>query len=131
MTTLDPRDPGVQQFWVERHLCTLTTLRPDGSPHVVAVGATFDVSTMTARLITSGNSVKVRNIESVPGRASVAICQVDGRRWSTLEGSARVSRDPADVAESVRRYAERYRQPRANRARVTILVDVARVIGRA
>ena len=22
-------------FWAERHLCTLTTLRADGSPHVV------------------------------------------------------------------------------------------------
>ena len=129
MTTLDPADPAVQGFWAERHLCTLTTLRPDGSPHVVAVGATFDSASMSARLITSAHSVKVRNVESADG-ALVAICQVDGRRWSTLEGTARVSRDPADVAESVRRYALRYRQPRVNPDRVTILVDVSRVVGK-
>jgi PPOX class probable F420-dependent enzyme len=129
VTTLDPTDPAVQEFWAERHLCTLTTLRPDGSPHVVAVGATFDPVSMSARVITSGRSVKVRNVESADG-AQVAICQVDGRRWSTLEGAARVSRDPGDVAESVRRYALRYRAPRVNPDRVTILVDVTRVVGR-
>jgi PPOX class probable F420-dependent enzyme len=131
VSTLDPADPAVRAFWAERHLCTFTTLRGDGSPHVVAIGATFDPDTMTARLISSGGSVKVRNLESSSGPARVAICQVDGRRWSTLEGVARVSRDPADVADSVRRYGERYRAPRENPTRVTILVDVTRVIGRA
>jgi PPOX class probable F420-dependent enzyme len=131
VTTLDPHDPAVQEFWTERHLCTFTTLRADGSPHVVAVGATFDPATMTARIISSGSSVKVGNVESADGAARVAICQVDGRRWSTLEGLARVSRDESEVAESVRRYALRYRQPRPNRTRVTILVDVRRVLGRA
>ena len=125
----DPHDPKLRDFWTERHLCSFTTLRADGSPHVVAAGATFDPDSMTARLITRDGSVKVRNIETDGGAARVAICQVDGRRWSTLEGTARVSRDPADVAESVRRYAERYRQPRENPARVTILVDVKRVLG--
>jgi F420H(2)-dependent biliverdin reductase len=85
---------------------------------------------MTARIITRDGSVKVRNVEAASGAARVAICQVDGRRWSTLEGTARVSRDAADVAESVRRYAERYREPRENPTRVTILVDVMRVLGR-
>jgi F420H(2)-dependent biliverdin reductase len=125
----DPHDPELRAFWAERHLCSLTTLRADGSPHVVAAGATFDPETMTARIITRDGSVKVRNVEGANGGAKVAICQVDGRRWSTLEGMARVSRDPADVAESVRRYAERYRQPRENPARVTILVEVQRVLG--
>ena len=95
----------------------------------MAVGATFDPDSMTARIITSDGSVKVRNVDRSPGAAQVAICQIDGRRWSTLEGTARVSRDPDDVAESVRGYAERYRQPRENPRRVTILVDVHRVLG--
>jgi F420H(2)-dependent biliverdin reductase len=130
MADADPRDPELVAFWTERHLCSFTTLRTDGSPHVVAVGATFDRRTMTARIITRDGSVKVRNVEAASGAARVAICQVDGRRWSTLEGTARVSRDAADVAESVRRYAERYREPRENPTRVTILVDVMRVLGR-
>ena len=29
-------------FLATRHLATLTTLRPDGSPHVVPVGFTWD-----------------------------------------------------------------------------------------
>jgi PPOX class probable F420-dependent enzyme len=127
----DPLDPALLAFWAERHLCTLTTLRPDGSPHVVAIGATLDPESMTARVITRDASVKVRNVERAVGNARVAICQVQGRRWSTLEGTARVSRDPADIAESVRRYADRYRQPRENPFRVTILVAVDRVLGHA
>lgn len=124
-------DSALRTFWTERHLCSLTTLRADGSPHVVAVGATFDPDTRTARIITRDGSIKVRNVDRAAGTARVAICQVDGRRWSTLEGAARVSREAEDVAESVRRYAERYRQPRPNPTRVTILVDVDRVLGHA
>ena len=38
---LDPHDLGddVLAFLAERHLATLTTLRPNGSPHVVPVGS--------------------------------------------------------------------------------------------
>ena len=32
----------VLDFLTERHLATLTTLRPDGTPHVVPVGFTYD-----------------------------------------------------------------------------------------
>ncbi|MEO7518626.1 MAG: pyridoxamine 5'-phosphate oxidase family protein, partial [Acidimicrobiales bacterium] len=41
---LDPSalPPEVLAFLDERHLATLTTLRPDGSPHVVAVAFTWD-----------------------------------------------------------------------------------------
>ncbi|CAN5784908.1 PPOX class F420-dependent oxidoreductase [soil metagenome] len=127
MPTLDPADPYVVAFWNERHLCTLTTLRADGSPHVVPVGATLDGETMTGRVITRAGSVKVRNVGAGPAR--VAICQVDGRRWATLEGTARVTQDPAEIAEAVARYAERYRQPRPNPERVALVIDVARMLG--
>ncbi len=117
------------EFLTERHLATLTTLRPDGSPHVVPVGMTFDPATGTARVITSGSSAKVRHVRA--GGRRVALCQVDGRRWLTLEGSAVVRDDPASVAEAVERYARRYRQPRENPARVVVEITVDRILGNA
>lgn len=126
---LDPRDPELAAFWAERHLCTLTTLRTDGSPHVVPVGVTYDPDLALARIITRATSQKVRNLEQA-GDTRVAVCQIDGARWSSLEGRGRVSHDADEVAESVRRYAMRYRQPRENPTRVTILIAVTRVLGR-
>ncbi|WP_156758703.1 PPOX class F420-dependent oxidoreductase [Actinokineospora pegani] len=115
-----------QAFWTERHLCTLTTLRPDGTPHVVPVGVTFDPATGIARVITGSGSRKARNARL---GAVAAVCQVDGARWSTLEGTVSVSDDPAEVAEAERRYAARYRQPRVNPERVVLLIQVTRVLG--
>ena len=124
---VDLHSPGHLDFWRERHLCTLTTLRGDGSPHVVPVGATLDEAAGLVRVIASRTSAKVRHV--LAGQKRVAICQVDGRRWSTIEGEAVVRDDPASVAEAERRYAERYRQPRPNPARVVIEVTITRVLG--
>jgi F420H(2)-dependent biliverdin reductase len=126
-----PQDlgPGALQFLTERHLATLTTLRADGSPHVVPVGVTYDPGTGTARVITSGTSVKAGHVRA--GQRRVAVCQVDGRRWLTLEGTAVVRDDPAAVADAVARYAQRYRQPRENPRRVVIEISVDRVLGNA
>ncbi|GAA2214024.1 TIGR03618 family F420-dependent PPOX class oxidoreductase [Nonomuraea monospora] len=115
-------------FWQERHLCTLSTARPGGPPHVVPVGATLDVETGVARVITSGTSAKARLIAATGG-LPVALCQVDGRRWSTLEGRAVVRTSPDEVADAERRYAARYKPPRANPARVVIEIQVTRVLG--
>jgi PPOX class probable F420-dependent enzyme len=127
----DPRTigPDTLSFLIERHLATLTTLRADGSPHVAPVGFTFDPGTGTARVITSGGSVKARNVAE--GRARVALCQVDGRRWLTLEGTAVVRADTDSVADAEARYARRYRQPRVNPARVVLEIAVDRVLGNA
>ena len=127
---LDPAAlPGeVQAFLVERHLATLTTLRPDGTPHVVAVGFTWDADTGLVRVITSGTSRKVAHVRAGSARAVVA--QVDGPRWLALEGVPVVSDEPDRVAEAVRRYASRYRQPGVNPARVVIEIAVDRVLGR-
>jgi len=121
--------PATLEFLTERHLATLTTLRADGSPHVVPVGVTFDAATGTARVITSGTSAKARHVRD--GQARVAVCQVDGARWLTLEGTAVVKDDAASVADAVERYAQRYRQPRVNPARVVIEISVDRVLGNA
>jgi F420H(2)-dependent biliverdin reductase len=122
----DLSSDAVRTFLAERHLATLTTLRPDGSPHVVAVGFTWDAEAGVARVITSGDSVKARNAGR-GGRA--AVCQVDGRRWLTLEGTARVLTDPVSVADAEQRYGVRYRQPRPNPRRVVVLIDVDRCLG--
>ena len=125
----DPHDlaPGLLELLTERHLATLTTLRADGSPHVVPVGVTYDAATLTARVITSGSSAKARHVRE--GQRRVAVCQVDGRRWLTLEGTAEVRDDPAAVADAVARYAQRYRQPRENPARVVLEISVDRILG--
>lgn len=113
-------------FWRERHLCTVTTLRADGSPHVVPMGVVIDVGEGVAWAITSRTSQKVANLRRKP---VVAVCQVDGRRWSTVEGRAEVRTDVDAVAEAVRRYAERYRRPRENPDRVALRIELTSVIG--
>lgn len=118
------------QFLEERHLATLTTLRRDGSPHVVAVGFTFDPGAALVRVITFASSQKVANVRRSPSTRA-AVSQVDGGRWLTLEGPARVTDDPERVAEAVRRYARRYRQPGERVDRVAIEIPVDRVMGRA
>jgi PPOX class probable F420-dependent enzyme len=123
-------DESFLQFWRERHLCTLTTLRGDGTPHVVPVGATLDAVAGLARVIASRGSQKVRHVQQAgAGGARVAVCQVDGRRWSTLEGIAVVRADAASVTDAERRYAERYRQPRPNPERVVLEISITRVLG--
>jgi len=114
------------QFLTERHLATLTTLRPDGSPHVVAIAFTFDPGTATARVITNGSSRKARNL-SAGGLA--VLCQVEGRHWLTLEGRGVVLTDPALVRDAEERYAVRYRSPRLNPERVVLSIAVDRVMG--
>jgi PPOX class probable F420-dependent enzyme len=121
--------PGLVAFLTERHLATLTTVRADGTPHVVPVGVTFDAATGTARVITSGTSAKAQHVRA--GRSRVAICQVDGRCWATLEGTAVVREDAAAVADAEARYARRYRTPRVNPARVVLEISVDRVLGNA
>lgn len=116
------------EFLVERHLATLTTLRPDGTPHVVPVGATYDPAERLVRVITGRTSRKARNLA---GGGRGVVCQVDGGRWATLEGPATVSTDPERVAVAVTAYTRKYRPPRENPDRVVIEIRVDRAMGRA
>lgn len=127
--SLDPAalDEATLTFLVERHLATLTNVRADGTPHVVPVGFTYEPETRLARVITGGGSVKAR-LAARPG-AVAALCQVDGRRWLTLQGPIHVERDAEAVADAVARYAARYRQPRVNPERVVLVVEVTRILG--
>ncbi len=130
VAVLDPAalTPDVLAFLAERHVGTLSTARSDGTLHVCAIGFTWDATAGLVRIITGDRSQKVRNVER-HGRAAVA--QVDGPRWLSLEGRARVARDPAAVADAVARHAVRYREPGPNPARVAIEIDVVRILGRA
>lgn len=118
-------------FVTERHLATLSTLRADGSPHVVPVGFTWDPDAGVVRITTSGDSVKALNADRTgpDGRpARAAVCQVDGGRWITLEGPVSVSREPEEIDEAVVRYARRYREPRENARRVLLVIVVDKVM---
>lgn len=125
---MKPRDLSDEAlaFLAERHLATLTTMRRDGSPHVVPVGFTWDNDALVARVITSSASQKAANATR-NGRA--VICQVDGRRWLSLEGHTRVLPDAAAVLDAETRYTARYRPPRINPTRVVIEVAVTRLLG--
>jgi len=119
------------QFLTERHLATLTTMRSDGSPHVVAVGFSYDASTCRARVITFSTAQKALNAAR-GGRAAVS--QVDGGRWLTLEGTVRLAtmdNDSAEVRRAVAGYAQRYQDPKERDNRVAVIIDVDRIMGRA
>lgn len=122
--------PELREFWSERHLCALTTLRRDGTPHVVPVGVTVDDEFAVARVICRGGSIKARNVRAAgEAGAPVAVTQVDGARWSTLEGRAVVRDDPDSVRDAEQRYARRYRVPRPNPERVVIEITITRRLG--
>ena len=126
---LDPTDlpTSTLDFLRERHLASLTTLRADGSPHVVPVGFSFDPDAQLVRIITFEGSVKVTNARR-GGRAAVS--QVDGGRWLTLEGTISATDDPDRVAAAVAGYAARYREPNPRPDRVALEIAVDRVLGR-
>lgn len=119
-----------EQFWSERRICLLATVVHDGTPHVVAVGVTIDLDGGLARVIARRGSQKIRNVLAHgPSGARAAVTGIDGRRWSTLQGTAVVRGDPAAVAEAERRYALRYRPPRPHPERVVLEIAVDRILG--
>ncbi|MDX1447911.1 MAG: TIGR03618 family F420-dependent PPOX class oxidoreductase [Acidimicrobiia bacterium] len=124
--TADELTEADLEFLAERHLGTLTTMRADGSPHVVAIAFTYDDGVIS--IISSDETQKVVNVEQC--RRAV-VCQVDGRRWLALEGDAEVIRDAAAVARGERLFEQRYRPVRENPKRVVIRFEVDRVLGRA
>ena len=115
------------EFVRARHLATLTTLRADGTPHVVPVAFTWDAGRGIARVTTHRGSVKARNVADPGARA--ALCQVEGFRWLTIEGTAQVSADDGELAAAVTAYADRYRVLEPNPERVVLLLTADRVMG--
>jgi len=128
----DPSNlPGdVLGFLQERHVGTLTTVDPKGRLHVVAIAFTFDPADALVRMITFGTSRKARNIARAGDAARAAVGQVDGPRWLSFEGPARVVDDPDRVAKAVALHAARYKQPGENPLRVAIELTPEQVLGR-
>ncbi len=126
----DQLDDAALSFLRERHLATLTTLRRDGSPHVVAVGFTWDDEAGLARVITWSASQKVHNVLASPRNRAV-VSQVDGGRWLSLEGPATVTTGPDRCRDAERRYAARYSEPKERPDRAVIEIAVDRILGRA
>lgn len=118
--------PAQLEFLTERHLGTLTTLRSDGSPHVVAIAFTYIPGDGSVSIITNEGSQKVKNVEE---SARAAVCQVDGGRWLTLEGRATVHRSAAEIARAEAAFESRYRPPSNNPTRVAIEISVDRLLG--
>lgn len=115
-----------RSFLSEYHLATLSTVGRSGRVHAVPVGFTYEDGVV--RVIGSRGTQKFVNAAR-SGRAS--ICSVDGGRWISFEGTARVSDDADAVAHAVDLYAARYRQPRVNPDRVVLEIAVERTLGSA
>ncbi|HIF67027.1 MAG: PPOX class F420-dependent enzyme [Acidimicrobiaceae bacterium] len=130
--SLDPLNPtkDVSAFLAERHLASLTLLRSDGSPHVSAVGFTWDFDAQLVRVITWAESMKSRILVESPGARAV-VCQIDGGRWLSLEGTALVSADPDRCLQGTQRYAQRYRVPQERSDRTVIEISVDKILGYA
>ena len=130
--SLDPRNltEEVQSFLRERHLASLTLLRPDGSPHVTAVGFTWDEQSQLVRVITWAGSMKSK-ILAQTGPSQAVVCQIDGGRWLSLEGTAEVTDDAQRCLEGTDRYAERYRVPQERPDRTVIEIAVEQILGYA
>ncbi|WP_431970143.1 pyridoxamine 5'-phosphate oxidase family protein [Nocardia sp. bgisy134] len=125
VTRHKPLSASAETFLAEPLSATLTTIRPDGSLHAAPVRFTWDGEAGLARVMTVGSSRKARNLAANPG-SRVALCQVDGFRWITLEGTATVSNDSREVSDGVSRYTRRYQSPPPNppeRVVITIAVD--------
>ena len=125
---LDQPGDDVLGFLRDRHLATLTTLRADGSPHVVPVGFGYSPDEHLVRIITFAGSQKAVNAER---GSRAAVSQVDGGRWLTLEGESRLVADADGVAAAVAAYAARYQAPSERDDRVAIEIRVDRMLGRA
>lgn len=129
---LHDRGTDFAAFWTERRHASVTLVRPDGTPHVTAVGVTLDLDAGVARVICSGGSRKAALVRDAgAGGLAAAVCQFEGRRWSTLEGRVVLRDDPAVVRDAEARYTARYRPPRPNPTRVVLEITITRVLGNA
>lgn len=121
----------VISFLTERHLAMLTTQRADGTPHLVAVGFSYDPDAKIARVITWGTSQKAINAGVMESAGQwAAVGQVDGGRWLSLSGPVRLVTEPAAVGPGLDRYAERYGTPGDRDDRAVIEIDVRQILGR-
>jgi PPOX class probable F420-dependent enzyme len=116
-------NPEQLVFVTERHLATLTTLRADGSPHVTPVRFSWDAGRGVALMTTERTSTKAANARrrTASGAATrAALCQVDGGRWLTIEGTIEVDESADAVADAVARHERRYHRLEPDPLRVVL-----------
>jgi PPOX class probable F420-dependent enzyme len=88
------------------HTAKLATVRADGRPHVAPVW--FDLDGSTLVFATGAETVKGRNLTRDP---RVAVCIDDERppfSFVSIDGTAEISEDPADLLEWCTRIGGRY-----------------------
>ncbi|MEV7383637.1 pyridoxamine 5'-phosphate oxidase family protein [Streptomyces lydicus] len=120
---------AARAFLARPHVATLTTLRPDGTPHVTPVRFTFEAAAGLVRVTTRAAARKARNVAAGGPTARGALCQADGFRWVTLEGRTAVTDDATRLADAVRCYTARYRvAPPTPPDLVVIEISVERVL---
>jgi hypothetical protein len=122
---LDALPTAALDFLRERHLATLTTLRPDGSPHVVPVGFTYDAATRTARVITNGTAARRATCAAGHQRRCARSTGGAGDARGSGAGRARLRRGGRGCA----RVREALPQPRENPQRVVVEIVVERMLG--
>ncbi len=97
-----PMDERVREFLERHHSAAMTTLRPDGSPHVARIG----VALVDGKLWSSGTQARVRtsHVRSDP-RSAVFVFDTDpGKswRWLGLETAASIIEGPGAPEASLR-----------------------------
>lgn len=117
----------VRALWDEPRISTLGVVRRDGTPHLTPVRSMLEVTEDGPRLLvlTRAHTVKARAVART-GRASVAE-HTPTSDWATLEGPARVSEDPDDLARARLAYAARFGED-DHWAGCVVVVDVERVL---
>lgn len=86
----------------------LTTIRPDGRPHTALVGYSWDPISKECWMILRGSGVKYGNLVAAGSSQRVTLCQSGAGRWVTFEGVLRLVEGPDALAETLKRYRDRY-----------------------
>ena len=94
----EERIAAARRYW-------LTTVAPDGAPHVMPVWAVWHEGALW--LSTGGRSRKARNLREVP-RCAV---HLDGEDPVMVHGVARFATDPGEMGRVSAAYAAKYGDP--------------------
>ena len=105
--------PDMLDFLTVRHLATLTTLRRDGSPHVVPVGFSYDASDRRVRMITGPASQKARNAARTKAReegkkgaelqaaVDAAVSLTDDQKKALADAEGQMKQVQTEIREAV------------------------------
>ena len=101
MATLDDK---AKRFLEQPFVGTVTTLRPDGSPHSTIVWV--DVDEEGASFNTATGRAKPRHLEHDPRVSLLVVDPEDAYRWVALNGTAELTTEGAD--DQIDKLAKKY-----------------------